>query len=94
MPSRFVLSTKLMNTCVVRESLPDVANVIMPRVLDAVTGSSLILFSRHSAATAGLPGMPHWTMKPETTRKKRADFQISASMISLKRTAPSGAHFG
>ena len=49
---------------------------------------------RHSAAALGFPGMPHCTMKPETTRKKRAACQIPASMISRKRAAPSGAQSG
>jgi hypothetical protein len=66
------LLPKLMNTCVVRVSGPAVAKVIVPRLLLALTGSSLMLASRQTCEICGLPLMPNWTMKPEMTRKKRA----------------------
>ena len=42
MPSRLVLSLKLMKTCVVRLFLPEVAKVIVPRLFELLTGSSSI----------------------------------------------------
>src|SRR3989304_4643680 len=69
--SRNALSLKLMNTCVVRESTPEVANVIMPRLLLWVTGSSAIRAFLHHLEIAGSPLMPNWTMKLGTTRKNR-----------------------
>ena len=43
-----------MGSCVVRESLPEVANVMVPRSLDLATGSSVIFFSRLCSAEVRL----------------------------------------
>ena len=47
------------------------AKVMYPGLLVCVTGSSLIVFERHSELTAGSPFRPNWTMKVGITRKKR-----------------------
>jgi hypothetical protein len=59
----------LRKNCVVRELGPEVANVAVPRVLLALTGSSGMRFSRHCALSAGSPLMPTCAMKPLMTRK-------------------------
>ncbi len=69
MPSRFVLSLKLMKNWVVRESGPEVAKVTMPRVLLPRTGSSGMRAVFQRRLTDGSPWIPTWAMKPSTTRK-------------------------
>lgn len=44
---------------VVRESLPEVAKTTVPRLLDCVTGSSLILAPTYLACTVGSPFIPN-----------------------------------
>mmetsp|Transcript_51846 Transcript_51846/g.155597 ORF Transcript_51846/g.155597 Transcript_51846/m.155597 type:complete len:221 (-) Transcript_51846:37-699(-) len=96
MPSRFALSARLMNICVVLESFPLVAKLTNPLLLLSLTGSSFRVFSFHSAATSGFPGIPNWAMKPSITRKNRIPFQNESpsSTNSRKRSAPRGDHEG
>jgi hypothetical protein len=47
--------------CVVLESFPEVAKVMVPLSLDLSTGSSGMTRERHSAAALGFAGIPHWT---------------------------------
>jgi hypothetical protein len=70
-PSSPALSLKLMNTWVVREFGPEVAKVMLPRLLLCFTASSGMRAARQAGESFGSPLMPNWTMKPEITRKKR-----------------------
>ena len=60
---------RLTNTWVVRVFGPASANVIVPGVFDAFTGSSLMFAFCHALETAGDGLIPNWTTNPFTTRK-------------------------
>ena len=66
-----MLSTRLMNSWVVRVLGPAVAKVTKPRVFDSLTASSGMFASFQALLTAGSPLIPNWTMNPFTVRKKR-----------------------
>jgi hypothetical protein len=61
--SSWVLSARLIKSCVVRESLPEVAKTRVPRVLLCLTGSSLISRS-HALVIAGSAPSPNCATKP------------------------------
>ena len=58
-PSRFALSARLMNSCVVRDPGPAVANESDPRLFVSRTGSSLIFAVNHAADTFGSDEIPN-----------------------------------
>lgn len=79
-------------TWVVRESLPEVANTTVPRLLDVTTGSSFKDFERYCACTAGSPLMPNCATKPCSTLKNRQSSKKPSADSDRKRSAPMGAH--
>ena len=52
---------------------PAFANVIVPRALDCLRGSSGMFALFHAAETRGSPFSPNCVTKPGATRKKRLE---------------------
>ena len=62
---------------------PAVAKAMVPRVLESLTGSSLMLRLSQGCETAGSPAMPNCTTKLGTTRKK--DAALPAPIVALPK---------